>query len=134
MQRTWLALSAASGFLTVAGGAFGAHALKETLSPELLVIFQTGTRYGQIHAVALLGVALLAERAPARLALHVAGGGFAGGVLVFTGSLWVLALSGARWLGAVTPIGGLLLLTGWAALLVHALTAGAPRADATPPR
>lgn len=121
MSRILLALSAFLGFLTVAGGAFGAHALKEHLAPDLLVIFETGTRYGQLHAAALLGVASLAHTAPRR-AYQVVGTGFGVGALLFTGSLWLLALTGQRWLGAITPLGGVAFLIGWLALLFAALS------------
>lgn len=130
MQRSLGTWAAALGFLAVALGAFGAHALKERLSAEALGWWQTGVLYQGLHALALLGVALAAAARPGRL-LHVAGVCFALGVLVFSGSLYVLALTGARWLGAVTPLGGLLLLAGWLALL------GAARrrpTDAPPPR
>jgi len=119
MARIWVLAGAIFGFLSVAGGAFGAHALKTRLSPDLLDIFQTGTRYAQVHALALVLVGLLADRLGGRT-LTVAGGGFTAGTLLFTGSLWVLALSGQRWLGAVTPLGGLCFLTGWVALAVAA--------------
>ncbi len=103
-------LGAVSGFCGVALGAFGAHALRERLSPELLAVFETAVRYQMFHALALLGVALLAPRA------SVAGWLFVAGTVLFSGSLYGLALSGSRWLGAVTPVGGLCFLAGWAAL------------------
>ena len=102
-------------FLAVAAGAFGRHALKSRLTPELLETFEIATRYLIYHALAIIAVSLLAPRSGT--AVQVAGILFALGVVVFSGSLYALALTGARWLGAITPIGGLLLLAGWLALL-----------------
>ncbi len=116
----WLVVGALSGLVSVAAGAFGAHALKQRLPPDLLAIFETGARYQMYHALALVLVGVLASRSelPGRLAapLQLAGGGFLVGTLLFSGSLYVLALSGQRWLGAITPLGGLAFLAGWLAL------------------
>ena len=131
MQQGLLIAAGTLGFLTVAGGAFGAHALRDMIAPELLVIFETGTRYGQLHAAVLLGVAALAGQAP-RPAYRTAGVALVLGVLLFTGSLWLLALTGIRWLGAVTPLGGVSLLVGWLSLLVAGATA--PPGGPTRPR
>lgn len=120
MGRTWLALGALSGFVAVAAGAFGAHALKARVSADLLVIFETGCRYQMYHALALLAVGVLAERQPAN-ALTIAGWAFVVGTLLFPGSLYALALTGARAWGAVTPLGGVAFLVGWAALLFAVL-------------
>lgn len=109
------AAGAALGFLGVAAGAFGAHALRETLSPERLQIFETGARYQLIHALALVAVALALERAASRAAA-AAGWLFLAGEVIFAGSLYALALSGVRIWGAVTPLGGLCYLAGWALL------------------
>ena len=111
-SNPFLALAGVSGFLGVAAGAFGAHALRGSLPPDLLAIFETGSRYVQVHSLALFCTALLMDRRPSS-ALRAAGWFFAAGLTVFGGSLWLLALSGQRWLGAVTPIGGLALLAGW---------------------
>ena len=119
--KFWLALGALYGLLGVALGAFGAHALKARLTGELLPIWKTAVEYHFWHALALLAVGLLALQRPA-IALNVAGGAFALGVLIFSGSLYALALSGVRGLGAVTPVGGVLLIVGWAALLWAAVT------------
>ncbi|MCB9777058.1 MAG: DUF423 domain-containing protein [Alphaproteobacteria bacterium] len=119
MTRTWLLLGCVFGFLSVAGGAFGAHALKTRIPADLLVVWDTGTRYAMLHAVALLATGLIAARVPGP-STTVAGVGFTVGTLVFTGSLWVLALSGQRWLGAITPLGGLSFLAGWVALALAA--------------
>lgn len=117
MERIFAISAALFGFLGVALGAFGAHALKDKLDPYLLDVFEVGVRYQMYHALALLAVAWAASRAPG-LAVQVAGWGFVIGTLIFSGSLYILALSGIRWLGAITPIGGVALLVGWAALLV----------------
>ena len=119
MARTWLLTGSIAGALGVAGGAFGAHALKSRLNADMLANFETGTRYLLVHAVALLVVGVLAQRSDAR-SLRGAGGAFSFGMLIFTGTLWVLALSGMRWLGAITPIGGTALIVGWVALAVAA--------------
>lgn len=113
--RGMLAFGAASGFLTVALGAFAAHGLKHRLGPDLLAIFHTGVDYQGLHALALLVCGLLALHRPSR-ALGVAAWAFLLGTLIFSGSLYLLSLSGIRWLGAITPIGGGAFLIGWAAL------------------
>lgn len=113
-----LILTGLAGFTAVAMGAFGAHALRNHLTPEATAVYQTGTLYHLIHAVALFGAALLArEEASARLALW-AGYAFATGIVIFSGSLYVLAISGQKWLGAVTPIGGVAFLAGWVLILM----------------
>ncbi|GLX15708.1 MULTISPECIES: DUF423 domain-containing protein [Pseudomonadaceae] len=115
MVRLWLLLSAFAGFSGVALGAFAAHGLKSRLSAEYLAVFQTGTHYQLIHALALLGVAILALVAPGRL-VNLAGACFAIGILLFSGSLYALTLSGIAKLGIITPFGGLAFLAGWACL------------------
>jgi uncharacterized membrane protein YgdD (TMEM256/DUF423 family) len=113
----WLAgLAAASGFLAVAAGAFGAHWLRARLGADALEVFDTAARYQMYHALATLLAALLFDRWQAP-ALALAGWLFLGGTVVFSGSLYLLAGTGARWWGAVTPIGGLGFLAGWAVLL-----------------
>jgi len=108
-----------NGFLAVAAGAFGAHGLKNRLPPDLLAIFETGARYHLIHALALLAAAWMIGRgaAPARIASWL----LLAGIVLFSGSLYALALSGVRSLGAVTPLGGLCFLAGWALLAWAAL-------------
>lgn len=107
------------GFLGVGFGAFGAHALKARLTPDLLAIYRTAVEYQFWHALALLAVGLLAMSRPGPL-LSASGWCFTFGILLFSGSLYALALSGVRLLGAITPIGGLLFLVGWVLLSVHA--------------
>ncbi|HEX8905540.1 MAG TPA: DUF423 domain-containing protein [Longimicrobiaceae bacterium] len=119
MDRTFWRLGAIFGFLGVAAGAFGAHALRSRLSADLLAVFETGARYQMYHALALLAVALAAGRAPSR-ALRAAGWLFTAGIVVFSGSLYALALTGVRVLGAITPLGGLCFLAGWIALALGA--------------
>lgn len=116
MDRLFFVLGAAAGFLGVALGAFGAHALKPRLAPDLFEIFEVGVRYHFYHALALLAVAWAASRWPGG-AVHAAGWLFVVGIIVFSGSLYALSLSGVRWLGAITPIGGVAFLAGWIALI-----------------
>lgn len=115
MARLWLLLSAFAGFTGVALGAFAAHGLKGRLTPEYLAVFQTGTHYQLIHALALFGVGLLALHMPGRL-VNLAGGAFAVGILLFSGSLYLLTLSGVGKLGMITPFGGVAFLVGWLCL------------------
>ena len=112
MDKPLGTLGAFFGGLAVAAGAFGAHGLRGRLAPDLLTVFETGARYQMYHALALLALALLLERRPSGT-LRAAGWCFAGGTVVFSGSLYLLALSGAAWWGAVTPLGGVALLAGW---------------------
>ena len=131
-DRFFAGLGALSAFLAVAAGAFGAHALRGRIAEDLLPVFETGARYEMFHALALLAVGLWARRDPGR-ALCVAGGAFAAGTVLFSGSLYALALTGTRSFGAVTPFGGAAFLIGWAAL-AWAAARLQPRgpADATP--
>jgi uncharacterized membrane protein YgdD (TMEM256/DUF423 family) len=121
MDRTFLLVGAILGFVGVALGAFGAHGLRSRLSPELLAVFETGVRYQMYHVFAVLIVAAaIGHIGPARF-LTIAGWCFVAGILVFSGSLYALALTGVGVLGAITPIGGLLFLIGWGSLAVFAL-------------
>jgi uncharacterized membrane protein YgdD (TMEM256/DUF423 family) len=127
MDRAFALAGSLSAFLAVTAGAFGAHALRARLTPELLAAFETGARYQMYHALALLAVAWAAARwAPPGLPIRAAGWLFIGGTVLFSGSLYVLALTGARWLGAITPLGGLLFLGGWIALAAG-LSKGVPQ-------
>lgn len=118
-DRLFLMLGALSAFIAVGAGAFGAHALRARLAPDLLAVFETGARYQMYHALALLVVAWAAARPGATLA-GWAGWCFVAGTVLFSGSLYVLALSGVRWLGAVTPLGGVAFLAGWLCLALSA--------------
>ena len=104
-----------SALIAVAAGAFGAHALRARLAEDLLVVFETAARYQMYHAFALLFVAWATTQWPSTT-LFVAGCLFLGGTMLFSGSLYLLALTGTRWWGAVTPVGGLLFLGGWGCL------------------
>jgi uncharacterized membrane protein YgdD (TMEM256/DUF423 family) len=120
MERVFFALGALSALVAVAAGAFGAHALRERLAPEMLAVFEVGARYHMYHALALLAAAWAIGRWPGGTAV-TAGWLFVAGTLVFSGSLYLLSLTGQRWLGAVTPLGGLAFILGWAALAWAAL-------------
>ncbi len=120
MDRTFAVLGALSGFVGVAAGAFGAHALRDRLSPDLLAVFHTGAQYQMYHALALVAAGWAAARWPGGSA-SAAGWLFLAGTLLFSGSLYALALTGVRALGAVTPIGGVAFLAGWACLAWAAL-------------
>ncbi len=121
MDRVFMFLSAVLGFTGVAAGAFGSHVLRTRLVPDLVSVFETGVRYQMYHALALFMVALSCGSRPAHPLLNIAGWCFFGGTLVFSGSLYVLSLTGVRWLGAITPLGGLGFLTGWLLLGIVAL-------------
>ena len=116
MDRTFLLIGSVLGFLGVAFGAFGAHALKGRLSTDMLTVFETGVRYQMYHALAVLIVAAALGRLGPVPLLGAAGWIFTAGVVVFSGSLYVLALTGVGTFGAITPIGGLLFLAGWGLL------------------
>ncbi len=116
MVRFFFIAGAAFGLLGVAAGAFGAHALRARLSPDMLAVFETGARYQLIHALALLAAAWATTRWPGA-ATTAAGWLFIAGILLFSGSLYALTLSGQRWLGAITPLGGLAFIAGWAFLI-----------------
>ena len=120
MDRTFLLIGAFSGFIAVTLGAFGAHGLRNRLSPEMLAVFETGVRYQMYHTLAILIVALAAARLDGWL-IRSAGWLFTGGIVVFSGSLYVLALTGVTMLGAITPLGGVAFLGGWACLVLAAV-------------
>ncbi len=115
MERRFFALGSVSALIGVAAGAFGAHALKARLAPELLITFETGVRYQLVHSLALLAVAWAVVRWPGR-ATTSAGVLFLTGIVLFSGSLYALALTGTRTLGIVTPFGGAAFIAGWACL------------------
>jgi len=119
-SKTFLVIGAMSGFIAVALGAFGAHALKQRLSPDLLSIFEVGVRYQMYHVFALLAVAHFMTIYPNSY-MSFAGWMFTAGTIIFSGSLYILALTAVKAWGAVTPIGGLLLLAGWISMLIGAL-------------
>lgn len=122
-MKLWLSLAALNGFLAVAAGAFGAHGLEGKVAEKDLAAFQTGATYHMYHALALLAVAWLASRADIA-AVATAGWSFIAGMVLFSGSLYFLGVTGSRALVMVTPIGGLAFLVGWAALAWAALHKG----------
>lgn len=120
MDRTLLLVGALAGFIAVGFGAFGAHSLRGRLSPEMLAVFETGARYQMYHALAILMTAVALGFVDDRL-LRVGGWLFTLGIVLFSGSLYALALTGVTSLGMITPLGGLAFLAGWALLMVSAL-------------
>jgi uncharacterized membrane protein YgdD (TMEM256/DUF423 family) len=120
MERHFFGIGALAGLVGVGLGAFAAHGLKARLAPEMLAVFETGVRYQMFHALALLATGWACARWPGATAV-AAGWLFVGGIVLFSGSLYALALGGPRWLGPITPIGGLAFLAGWACLAWSAL-------------
>jgi uncharacterized membrane protein YgdD (TMEM256/DUF423 family) len=116
MDRFFFVAGSLLAFFAVALGAFAAHGLKTRLSPDMFNIFEVGVRYHMYHALALLAVAWACSRWPEGSA-HTAGWAFIFGIVVFSGSLYVLSITGMRWLGAITPIGGVGFLIGWILLI-----------------
>lgn len=112
----FLSIGAASALIAVAAGAFGAHALRSRLEPASLAIFETGARYQMYHAIGLIAVAFAVSQWPAARTAVWAGWLFVAGTILFSGSLYLLALTGLRWLGAVAPLGGLAFMLGWLCL------------------
>ncbi len=120
MSTTWFATGVIAAGLGVVLGAFATHSLESRVEPRLLANFETGVRYQMYHALALLAVAWASQRF-LHPAVNIAGWAFVVGIIVFSGSLYVMALTGARWLGALTPVGGLAFILGWTALAIAAL-------------
>jgi uncharacterized membrane protein YgdD (TMEM256/DUF423 family) len=125
-MRLWLAVAALNGFIAVALGAIGSHALRGTLTAERLGWIETGLRYHMFHALALLGVACLfaLEGARAPWPLRIAAWCFAGGIVLFSFGLYAMGLAGLSSLGPTVPTGGMLFLAGWVALAAYALARG----------
>ena len=120
MDKTFLLLGALAAFLAVTLGAFGAHGLRGRLTPEMLGVFQTGVQYHMYHALALILVSGIMGRMSGWL-IQTAGWCFAAGIVLFSGSLYLLAITGMTILGVITPIGGLVFLIGWACLAFAAV-------------
>ena len=120
MAKLFITLAALSGMLAVVFGAFGAHALKNKLDDYAMGVFETAVQYHFYHTLALLGVGLLALTLPDSSLLKSSGWLFTVGLVVFSGSLYVLSFTGLRWLGAVTPLGGLAFIAGWVCLAAAA--------------
>ena len=115
-MRILVVLDALNAFLSVALGAFGAHALKERLAPDLLAVYQTAVQYHFYHALGLIAVGLVLSHFPDLKTLVASGWVMLAGIILFSGSLYVLSLTGVRWLGAITPLGGVAFLAAWALL------------------
>jgi uncharacterized membrane protein YgdD (TMEM256/DUF423 family) len=120
VDRVFFALGAISGLLAVAVGAFGAHALRSRIVPDMQTVFEVSARYHMYHALALLAAGWAVARWPGGAAV-TAGWLFVAGTIVFSGSLYLLSVTGQRWLGAITPLGGLAFIVGWGALAWAAL-------------
>lgn len=119
--RLFLALGGTSAFLAVVFGAFGAHALRARLTPEMMAVYHTGSQYHFYHALGLLLVAVLLMHVPEMGLFRVAGWLMVLGTVLFSGTLYLLAITGVRWLGAITPLGGLAFLAAWALVALGAL-------------
>lgn len=120
MANTFMLVGSLAGFLGVAAGAFGAHGLRNRLSPDMLAVFETAVRYQMYHAFALLFTAAVIGRIGDARLLSIAGWSFLAGVVLFSGSLYALALTGISGLGAITPVGGVAFLLGWGCLAIFA--------------
>jgi uncharacterized membrane protein YgdD (TMEM256/DUF423 family) len=121
--KLFVILGALAAALGVALGAFGAHALKARLSADMLAVWQTAVQYHLWHALGLVAIGLLAQHLPASFLVRLGGWLILAGIVLFSGSLYVLALSGTRWLGAVTPFGGACFIAGWLAVAFAVLRA-----------
>ena len=123
MPRTFMLAGALAGLVGVAFGAFGAHGLRGRLTPDMLAVFETGVRYQMYHALALMLTAaiMMTGRLESARAVTIAGWSFVAGIVLFSGSLYLLAVTGVTSLGAITPIGGVAFLLGWACLVIAML-------------
>lgn len=121
MPSVFIAIAAINGLLGVILGAFGAHGLRDRMPADLMAIYQTGVQYQMYHALALLGVGILCFHYGESALVRASGWSFLAGIIIFSGSLYVLSLTGVRWLGAITPIGGLGFIAGWTLLIVAVL-------------
>ena len=119
-DRVFVIFGGLFGFVAVAAGAFGAHVLRQSIRPEMLSVFETGVRYQMYHSLALLAVAWCAGRRPG-WAVSFSGWCFVAGIVLFSGSLYLLALTHTAWVGAITPFGGLAFLAGWIGLVWSSL-------------
>jgi uncharacterized membrane protein YgdD (TMEM256/DUF423 family) len=122
MKINWFAVGAFAAAMSVALGAFGAHALKSRVTEDLLAVFEIGVRYQMYHALALFAVAWAVTRWPGAW-ITASGWLFILGILIFCGSLYIMTFTGVRWLGAITPIGGLCFILGWISMAVASLRA-----------
>ena len=120
MVATWFAAGAVMCGLGVLLGAFGAHGLRDRVTPEMLAVFETGVRYHLVHGLALLAVAWATTQWP-NTWITASGWLFVAGIAIFSGSLYLLSITGVRWLGAITPIGGLCFVAGWLILALSVM-------------
>ena len=120
MSRLFFALGSGFGLIAVITGAFAAHTLKSKLSPDMFQVFEVAVRYQMYHALGLIAVAWAASQWSSQL-IAVSGWLFVAGIVIFSGSLYILSLTGVRWLGAITPIGGVAFIIGWGCLLWAAI-------------
>ena len=120
MERLFIIMGALSGAIGVAAGAFGAHALRARVEPRMLEVFETGARYQMYHALAMLAAAWMVSRFPGAL-MTASGWLFMAGTVLFSGSLYAMALTGVRALGAITPLGGVCFIAGWACIALAAM-------------
>ena len=120
MSKMIIMLAGINGFLAVSLGAFAAHGLRNKLSPELLNTFQTGVQYHMYHALDLFGIGLLMINFPNTNLLRISAYMMLAGIVLFSGSLYLLSATGIRWLGAITPLGGLCFLAAWALIAYFA--------------
>jgi uncharacterized membrane protein YgdD (TMEM256/DUF423 family) len=120
VKSTFLLLGALSALIGVGMGAFGAHGLKAVISPEMLTVYQTGVTYQMWHALGLIAIALISQHAPDSKLLRWAGGLMFAGILLFSGSLYALALLNHTWLGMITPFGGVCFLAAWLLIALFA--------------
>ncbi len=124
MDQRFFVFGCLAAALGVALGAFGAHALRDRLGPQMIAIFETGVRYQLIHALALLAVGIVRAGRPESAALAASGWLFVAGIVLFSGSLYLLTLTGPRWLGAATPVGGVSFILGWVFLALGVMRSG----------
>ena len=117
MNKFIIILAGINGFLAVSIGAFAAHMLRDRLSPELLNTFQTGVQYHMYHALALFGLGVMMINFPTANLLRISAYLMLAGIVLFSGSLYLLSITGIRWLGAITPLGGVCFLVAWALLV-----------------
>lgn len=120
MERLFIIMGALSGAIGVAAGAFGAHALRARVEPRMLEVFETGARYQMYHALAMLAAAWMVSRFPGAL-MNASGWLFMAGTVLFSGSLYAMALTGVRALGVITPLGGVCFIAGWACIALAAM-------------
>jgi uncharacterized membrane protein YgdD (TMEM256/DUF423 family) len=121
MSRHLIVIAGIFGLLAVVIGAFGAHGLKNRLAPDLMSAYQTGVQYHFYHALALLACGILMRTGIDNSAMRISGYAFIAGIILFSGSLYVLAVTGLRWLGAITPLGGVAFIAGWLFLILGVL-------------